>query len=173
MAAQERAKSAPSSPAVLSCFKSQFVLLPTDLAAREPRRRSRAYLGDQNQQVSLVQVHPQDVRTPTALTDWKLPNLYFSSQWPALKLHNNFQEHKERGVKHHRVFQKFPFHFSSILPLKPEISKNLEPTMQFLQNIHLFFSRFFFQRIFSGYVGRVTVILSTDRAGLCSASAKC
>lgn len=44
----------PQPPAVLSCFKSQFVLLPTDLTAKEPRRRSRSYFGDQNQQGSLV-----------------------------------------------------------------------------------------------------------------------
>lgn len=31
---QERAKSAPSTPEGLSCFKSQFVLLPVDLTSK-------------------------------------------------------------------------------------------------------------------------------------------
>lgn len=104
----------------LSCF-------PLIWRAREPRSRPMAHLGDQNQQGSLAQVYPQDLRAPTVLTDWKFPNPYFSSQWPAVKFHNNFQEHQEQGVKHYRNFH------SISTQLKPHFSFK---TRDFQENLN-------------------------------------
>lgn len=57
---------------------------------------------------------------------------------------------------------------SPIFLLKAEISKNLEPTGQFLQYINLCCSKcYFFQRIFLDMLVMSQLFYSTDRAGLC------
>lgn len=111
--------------------------------------------------------YPQDVRVPTALRDWKFPNLYFSSQGPAVKFHRDLQEHKEQGVKHYRVFQKFPLHFKPHLSLKTRDFQELG-TNRAIPAIYsfVFFQMLFFPKNFSGYAGHVSVILSIDKIEL-------
>lgn len=67
-------------------------------------------------------------------------------QWSSTETYKSTRSKVSNTTGYSRNFHSTS---SPIFPLKPEISKNLEPTGQFLQYIHLCFSRcYFFQRIF-------------------------
>lgn len=171
----EWAKSAPSTPAVLSCFKSQFVLLPIDLTSKGAKE----------------QIHGTfRWSEPTGLPGTRLPTGFESSnsshrlevpkslfQLPVTCSEVPQQFPRAPGARC-QTLQKFPLNFHStqapFFPLKQEISKKIG-TNRAIPATHSFvlFQVLFFPKDFSGYVGHITVILSTDRAGLYSESARC